>query len=301
MKKFDVYEEVTKRIVEQMEKGIIPWKKPWRNSGKGGFAPCISFSTGKPYDLMNQMLLGFQEGTYITFEQCKKAGGHVKKGEKGNFVVGWVITSSKKQDADGNVVVDEDGNEVYEKHFGLRYYNVFCIETQCEGITLKDRDKVEPENILEPSEVAEEIIRKYLESDDAPKFENSGSNKAYYQPSTDTVVVPSIAQYSKVEEYYSTTFHELTHSTMKSSRCNRAEERKGKSVAFGSVEYSKEELVAEIGAAALVNYSGLESTGSITNSAAYIQGWSRKLKESPKMIVYASAQAQKAFDYIISR
>jgi antirestriction protein ArdC len=188
-----------------------------------------------------------------------------------------------------------------EKHLGLRYYNVFKVETQCENIYLKKKDEIKPEIILEPSEVAEEIIRKYIESDDAPTFNNNGSNSAYYSPALDQVVVPNIAQYSNIAEYYSTAFHELTHSTMKKSRCNREEDRKGKNVAFGSEEYSKEELVAEIGAAALVNFAGLETDGSFQNSASYIQGWSKKLKEQPKMIVYASAQAQKAIDYILSR
>lgn len=303
MNKWNVYEEVTKRIIEQMEKGVIPWRKPWSNRGTANACfPCYSFSTGKPYDIMNQMLLGFEEGTYITFNQCKQLGGNVKKGEKGHFVVGWVVTQSQRQDADGNGVVNEDGDPIMEKHFGLRYYTVFKVETQCENINLKQRDKIqEPEEILEPSEVAEEIIRKYIESADAPTFNNNGSNEAYYRPATDTVVVPNIAQYKDVSEYYSTAFHELTHSTMKASRCNREEERKGKKVGFGSEEYSKEELVAEIGAAALVNFAGIETNGTFQNSASYIQGWSKKLKEQPKMIVYASAQAQKAIDYILSR
>lgn len=301
---WNVYEEVTKRILKQMEEGVIPWRKPWKNNNKynGGWFPAISFSTKKPYDIMNQMLLGFQAGTYITFEQCKKAGGHVKKGEKGSFVVGWVVTNNKKQDADGNIVVDENGEAIWEKHFALRYYNVFNIETQCEGIDLNKAEEIKPdETILEPSEVAEEIMKKYLESEDAPQFDNTGSNRAYYSPSEDKVVVPNIGQYKTIAEYYSTAFHELTHSTMKESRCNRQEERKGKNVAFGSEEYSKEELVAEIGAAALVNFAGIETDASFQNSASYIQGWSKKLKEQPKMIVYASAQAQKAIDYILSR
>lgn len=300
--KFDVYEEVTRRITEQLDKGVIPWRKPWKTARSLEMFPCFSFVGKKRYDILNQILLNFEPGEYITFNQCKKLGGHVKKGEKGHFVVGWVVEDRQKKNADGTPATDENGDPITEKTFGLRYYNVFNILTQVEGIDPKmDWTTVEDtETVLQPSEVAEEIINNYIHSADGPKFEAIASDRAFYSPAMDSVTVPRIEQYENIAEYYSTAFHELTHSTMKSTRCNREEDRKGKKVSFGSTEYSKEELVAEIGAAALVNYCGLETTESFNNSASYIEGWSRKLKEQPKMIVYASAQAQKAIDYILA-
>lgn len=300
--KFDVYEEVTRRITEQLDKGVIPWRKPWKTARSLDMFPCFSFVGKKRYDILNQILLNFEPGEYITFNQCKKLGGHVKKGEKGHFVVGWVVEDRQKKNADGTPATDENGDPITEKTFGLRYYNVFNILTQVEGIDPKlDWTTIEEdETILQPSEVAEEIINNYIHSADGPKFEAIASDRAFYSPASDSVTVPRIEQYENIAEYYSTAFHELTHSTMKSTRCNREEDRKGKKVSFGSTEYSKEELVAEIGAAALVNYCGLETAESFNNSASYIEGWSRKLKEQPKMIVYASAQAQKAIDYILA-
>lgn len=297
----DVYEIITQRFLDKLDNGIIPWQKPWRTKGFDGsqFFPCYPLGKKKPYDIINQMLLDFVPGEYATFQQITKAGGKVKKGEKSQIICGWIYSKEERKDADGNTITDEDGNTLYKDHFALRYYNVFNVWTQVEGIergTAIEEPEV-PE--IEPIEVAENVIRNYVDNETLT-FTTKGSDRAYYSPASDEVVVPNIIQFDRIEEYYSTAFHELTHSTMHPARCNRAEERKGKSVAFGSTEYSKEELVAEIGSAALVNYCGIESEHSFNNSTAYIQSWSKALKDNKKMIIYASAQAQKAIDYILN-
>lgn len=296
----NVYEIVTQRILEQMEKGVIPWRKPWKSQGLSELFPCYPYGKKKPYDILNQMLLDFEDGEYATYNQIKSMGGKIKKGEKAHLIVGWIFSKEERKDADGNTLVDEDGNALTKDHYALRYYNVFNVWTQCEGID-KTREPIpvdEDEVILEPSEIAENIINNYV-SNETLKFTPKKSDRAFYSPSEDKVVVPKMSQFSDISEYYSTSFHELTHSTMHKDRCNRQEERKGKNVAFGSKEYSKEELVAEIGASALVNFCNLETSASFNNSVSYIEGWSKALKDQPKMIVYASAQAQKAIDYIL--
>lgn len=292
----NVYEIITQRILEQLEKGVIPWQKPWRTvkgADTTSYFPCYPLGKNKPYDFLNQMLLDFVPGHYATFQQITKLGGKVKKGEKSKIIAGWIYTKEERKDMDGNVITDEDGNALYKDRFALRYYNVFCVETQVDGIDVKSIEPEELTGTFEPSEVAEDIITKYVERENLTFIRDKASNRAYYSPLEDKVVVPHIGQFKECAEYYSTAFHELTHSTMKSTRCDRQENRKGKNVAFGSEEYSKEELVAEIGAATLVNISGLETESSFNNSASYIDGWSKKLKEQPKMIVYASIQAQK--------
>ena len=115
----------------------------------------------------------------------------------------------------------------------------------------------------------------------------------------DMICLPLFEQFTDTSEYYSTAFHESVHSTMKESRCNRAEDRKGKLVAFGSDDYSKEELVAEIGSANILNILGIETTKSFRNSAAYIQNWLSVLKNDVKFIVSASSKAEKAVKYIL--
>lgn len=304
----NVYEIITKRFLDKLDQGIIPWQKPWKTSkelDRSEFFPCYPYGKKKPYDIINQMLLGFEPGEYATFNQIKQAGGKVKKGEKSQIICGWVHTKEALTDnATGEFLTDEDGNELTKDRFGLRYYNVFNVKTQVEGMKTHIVDEPTTEEgetitTLQPDALAEQIIKNYVDHETL-KYEAKGSNRAYYSPAEDKVVVPALIQYDNIEEFYSTAFHELTHSTMHIARCNRQEDRKGKNVAFGSEEYTKEELVAEIGSAALVNYCGLETEKSFNNSTAYVQGWSKKLKEQPKMIIYASAQAQKAIDYILS-
>ena len=116
----------------------------------------------------------------------------------------------------------------------------------------------------------------------------------------DMIQLPLFEQFKDSNEYYSTAFHESVHSTMKESRCNRAEERKNKLVAFGSEEYSKEELVAELGSASLMNIIGIETKKSFKNSTAYFQSWIRVLKNDVKFIVSASSKAEKAVNYILN-
>ena len=272
----DLYNTITERIISALEQGTIPWKKPW--SGGTG---CISYSTGKPYSLLNHILLGGISGEYITFNQCVYAGGHVRKGEKSKTVVFWKPFE----------VTDPDTGEV-ETHFYLRHYSVFHI-SQTEGI--KPRWNVARSD-LKPDTVAEGVIQDYV-GRSGVRFNTTESSEAFYRPLTDEVVVPCISQYQEVAEYYSTSFHELTHSTGHSSRLNRI----ANTAAFGSQDYSKEELVAELGSAYLVNYCGLETKGSFNNSAAYIQGWLKALKDDKRLLVSAAGAAEKAVEFILDR
>ena len=130
-------------------------------------------------------------------------------------------------------------------------------------------------------------------------FQISTKKISQYTPHKANITKQPNISHKDANEYYSTTFHESVHSTMKESRCNRAEDRKGKLVAYGSDEYSKEELIAEIGSASLMNIIGIETTKSFKNSSAYIQGWLSKLQSDVKFIVSASSKAEKAVKYIL--
>lgn len=302
----NVYEIITERILEQLKKGVIPWQKPWKTSKTAGalaYFPCYPLGKKKPYDILNQMLLDFKPGHYATYPQITKLGGKVKKGEKSQVIAGWIYNKEERKNENGEVITDENGEPLMKESFALRYYNVFCVETQTTGIKVDDVVEIpEDDNaIIEPFEKAENIIDAYVNGTGLKLTRDKTSNRAYYSPALDEVVVPHIAQFTEQAEYYSTLFHEITHSTMKANRCDREQDRKGKNVAFGFEEYSKEELVAELGAGTLVNICGLETESSFNNSASYIEGWSKKLKEQPKMIVYASAQAQKAIDFILAQ
>lgn len=276
MSSFDVYAAVTDRIIQQMERGIIPWEKPWG----GVMGGAISGSTGKPYSLLNQMLLS-KPGAYYTFNQIQKKGGSIRKGEKSQLVVFWKQIPVKEQDSQ----TGEIKTTIVPM---LRYYNVFHVD-QCEGIA---PTATEPEAIHTSLE-AESIISEYIQRSGV-EFIQQVSDEAYYSPSRDRVVLPMTEQFTSMAEYYSTAFHELAHSTGHQSRLNRLRA----TAHFGSESYSKEELVAEITAAALMNHTGLETKGTFRNSAAYIQNWLSALRNDKRLIVTASGAAAKAFDYI---
>lgn len=235
----DINAIVTDRIIAELGKGSIPWQRPWVSNHT-----CISHATGKRYSLLNSLLLP-KPGEYVTFKQAQEEGGCVRKGEKGSMVIFW--KPFDKTDEDGNVIIDPDtGNP--EKVFYLRYYTVFHID-QCEGI--KAKYVIELPNEAHADARAEKIVAGYIQRSGATLVHEG--DQAFYRPSTDTVTVPTLEQFTSTSEYYSTLFHELTHSTGHSSRLARITDV----AAFGSESYSKEELIAEIGAAALVNHCGL--------------------------------------------
>lgn len=273
---FDIYAAVTDRIIQQMENGVLPWSKPWG----GMMGGAISGSTGKPYSLLNQMLLS-KPGAYYTFNQIQKKGGSIRKGEKAQLVVFWKQIPVKEQDTQ----TGEIKTTIVPM---LRYYNVFHID-QCEGIT---QSATEPEP-MQTSPEAESIINDYIQRSGVELIHQI-SDEAYYSPSRDRVVLPMPEQFKSMEERFSTAFHELAHSTGHQSRLNRLRA----TAHFGSESYSKEELVAEITAAALMNHTGMETKSTFRNSTAYIQNWLTALRNDKRMIVTASGAAAKAFDYI---
>ena len=273
----NVYQIVTDRMIEELEKGIVPWRRPWTGGKDGAY----SRSTGRAYSLINQMMLK-HTGEYLTYKQAQEAGGTVRKGEKSEIVVFFKPYP---------VTEEVNGKEVTKTIPLLRYYNVFHI-SQCDGVEAKYK----PEEVKEfdPIEEAESIAREYLDREGI-KFESVLSNRAFYRPSTDSVTLPLKTQFDHQAEYYSTLFHELTHSTGHEKRLNRLT----KDAHFGNEEYSKEELVAEIGAAVILNKLNIETPNSFKNSTAYIQSWLKALRNDQKMIVSAASRAEKAVTLIM--
>jgi antirestriction protein ArdC len=273
-----VYQIVTEQILKQLESGVAPWRKPWRTE-----PPC-NLVSGKEYRGINTFLLASQgcgSRYWLTFNQANKLGGHIRKGEKSSIVTFWNIGEEK-------TVRDADGNTSKSKPFLLRYYRVFNVE-QTEGI----REKLGLGNTIPrvPSiEQCEQIVKQMANS---PAIQQDA--RAWYRPSTDTVGMPSRNAFNSAEEFYSTWFHELVHSTGHASRVGR--EGIEDIAAFGSESYSKEELIAEMGAAMLCGVTGI-SPATIPNSAAYLQGWINRLRGDSKLLVSAASQAQKAADFI---
>ena len=270
----DIYQTVTDRMINEMEQGIIPWKKPWIASGAA-----VSHTTGREYSLLNQMLLG-KPGEYLTFRQVKAEGGYVRKGERGHLIVFWKWIDS----------IDEETGEITQIPF-LRHYTVFSID-QCVGISAKHAHQLE--QTANPDETAESIVTDYIKREGIQIVHEQGNN-AYYSPAADKIVLPLMEQFAETSEYYGTAFHEIAHSSGHPKRLARIDT----TARFGSEDYSKEELVAEISASALIHHCGLETQNSFHNSTAYVQNWLQVLKSDKRFIVSASTKAEKAVAFII--
>lgn len=275
----NVYQAVTDKIIEQLENGVVPWHKPWNGLTNGAF----NRVSKKQYSLLNQMLLK-HDGEYATFKQWNELGGKIKKGEKAEIVVFWKMIKVKD--------TDSYGDEVEKTIPILKHFNVFHI-SQVEGV----KPIATEENVHEPIEEAERVISDYVSREGIELNEVVG-NEAYYSPMTDRIVVPAKKQYEDINEYYSTAYHEMVHSTGNSKRLNRFDEET--TIApFGSEDYSKEELVAEIGASFLMSHVGIDTEETLGNSAAYINSWLNVLKGDNKFIVSAASRAEKAAKYIL--
>lgn len=274
----DVFQIVTDRIISKLDQGEIPWRRPW--TGVGRYA--IKRATGKPYSLLNQLLLG-EPGEYLSYTQCHKDGGTIKKGAKSKIVVFWKVLKFPNARDDGNT---EDKIIPF-----LRYMNVFHIN-DCDGIEPKNYDTTTRE--FNPIEEAESVIADYIKRSGI-KLEHSDQGRSCYTPSRDTVTLPPRERFIGESEYYSTVFHELAHSTGHESRLNRISHDH-----FGDESYSKEELVAEISSATILSTLGIETESSFQNTAAYIQNWIHALRNDRRMIVSAASRAQKAVEMILN-
>jgi len=273
-----VYEIVTERIIGEMEKGIIPWHKPW----KGG-ASKFNRVSKKGYSWLNSMMLPY-EGEYASLKQWNELGGSIKAGEHGFIVCYWNWLDRPTG------AVDVNGDPIMKHIPFLKYYRVWHI-SQVDGVDPLPEDKL---NDIVEVESAEDIKNTYFDREACRLFVEC-QDEAYYRPSDDTVHIPLPGQFNSGEEYYATLFHEMTHSTGHSSRLDRLHDI----AAFGSENYSKEELVAEMGSAMLSSVAGLDIEKTIKNSVAYLQGWLSALRNDPKMIVSAASKAEKAVEYIL--
>jgi antirestriction protein ArdC len=276
-----VYEQVTERIVAQLESGVIPWRKEWKSTGRGSHLP-VNFQTQKPYRGINVLLLmaaGFDDSRFLTYKQAQGIGAQVRKGEKGTPIVFWSMFDGK----------DADTDDARKIPF-MRQYTVFHV-SQCDGIPVELPFE---ESAFEPIPAAESLVNGYLTRENIEL--RHGGNGAYYHRQLDYIQVPARASFDSPDAYYSTLFHESAHSTGAKHRLDRT-----KGAAFGDEAYSREELVAEFSAAYLCAETGISNALVETNHAAYIQSWLRSFKNDKNMLIWAAQRAQRAADCIADR
>ena len=283
----DVYQIVTDRVMAALEMEEVPWQRPWCSVNGGAY----NRVSGKHYSLINQMLLS-HSGEYATFKQWTELGGKVRKGEKGEMVVFFKWPDQKE---DSQTEDNKEETQEYDRSRKpvLRYYKVFHI-SQVEGV--EPLESKVPVYSSDPISIGEEVFWNYVRREGI-RVELEPSNEAYYSPTRDLIHLPELSQYQYPAEFISTAFHEAAHSTGDETRLARAGLKKA---SFGSEIYSKEELTAEISAAALLNTLGIETDHSVQNSSAYICGWLKALQNDRRLIVQAAGQAEKAVNMILN-
>jgi antirestriction protein ArdC len=288
-----IHELVTERMIAALERGTIPWQKPWQ-------APTgqpRSMSTGQPYRGVNVFLLaltaadeGYSSPFWGTYRQIGDHGGQVQRGERSTLVVFFKQHQVADQGQDiGREELGEGGMKAVPV---LRYFRVFNAE-QADG--LPHRFHPEPGAFAEITQ-PQTVLDGYLHHD-GPQLRHVAGDRADYHWRTDTIRLPRREQFRTSEGYYAAAFHECGHSTGHPSRLARP------GIAafdhFGSDRYAKEELVAQMTSSILCAQTGIDTSEEFSNSASYIASWLQALRDDKKLVIAAAAQTQRASDMVI--
>lgn len=285
----DIYQEVTDRIIAQLEAGVAPWAQPWSAQPIAAATMPTNAATGRRYSGVNVLLLwsaqivgSYPSSAWMTFAQGKALGGMVRKGEKGAMVV-YADKFIPKGEAERAQQTGDDAKAIaFLKRFTV--FNIAQFDGLPERIT-----NVEPTVMgeREQIEAAEQVI-----AASGVEF-RVGGDKAFYAPGADFVMVPHQTAFHEQINYYRTVCHELTHATGHKSRLDRNLLNR-----FGSPDYAREELVAEMGSAFLNASLGINPT---VRHADYIGSWLTVLREDKRAIFKAASAATKAADWLLSR
>ena len=279
----DIRQDITNAIIESLNSNSLPpWRRTWNDDPNSGLP--TSLSTGKKYGGINSLILqcsgikqNFKSKWWGTFQQIRFNGASVRSGQKATKIVLFKRIDRRR--------TDEDGNDIDDKFFVMREFAVFNAE-QTTGLNQFRVGHSKPNGNAE--------IR-YQHADEVIEATGAtityGGNRAFYRPSDDTITMPFRHQFESPESFYETLLHEMCHYS--ESRTGFPEERNKSNYAFG-------ELVAEIGSCFLMGELGLATTGDLTNHAAYLKSWLSAMADDSRFIFKASAQANKAADYILS-
>ena len=281
-----LYENVTARILAELENGSAPWIKPWAAT-PGRNSP-HNAATGNAYSGCNVILLwmaqaGFSSPRWLTFKQALDLGGNVRKGEKSVATIVKVLQLQGKP---------KDGDTEGDRFTTLKAYAVFNVD-QCEGL---------PETVINPEPITsrhdderDATIDEFIAATGADFRDDVGGDRAYFSPSKDFIAMPAFAAFNSAATYYATAFHELGHWTGHKSRLDRDDGMKGR---FGDQAYAAEELVAELTAAFLCAEFSINGE---MRHAGYIKNWIALLKSDARAFFTAASKAQAAAQYMRDR
>lgn len=281
-----LYDEVTARVVAEMEQGVVPWVRPWSRSAAPLGMP-RSAASRKYYSGINILILwdavirrGFANQEWLTFRQALSLGGHVRKGERGTTIcfADSFLPKGERERA------KESGDDPSSVPF-LKRFTVFNVE-QCEGL---------PAHITPPPNI-------YPETEKHPEAEAliSGSGaticetggKAFYHLGEDFIRLPPRGSFLTPADFYCTALHELGHWTAHPTRLKR-----DLTARFGSTAYAREELIAELTSAFLCAHLGIIPQ---VRHADYLANWLAVLKADNRAIFHAASQASKAADFVLA-
>ena len=280
----DVYQDVTNTIIAALQSGTPPWVHPW---DAGELRP-LNLSSGRHYRGINVVLLnlrarqcGYRLNRWLTYQQAKALGAHVRKGEQGTDVILF-----KLHELGSQTPPDCEGSAEERRVIPLmRSFTVFNA-AQIADLPAAMLPEPAQKAIWQACEAAEAI----LETSGADI--RHGGSRAYYNHTEDRIQLPEREAFASATDYARVALHELTHWTGAPSRCNRP------LLGRQHIEaYAFEELVAEMGAAFLCNHCGLQAT---LQHAAYIESWLKALKSDKKLIFTAATQAQRAADFVLT-
>ncbi|MDP8185349.1 ArdC family protein [Phocoenobacter skyensis] len=293
----DLYQQITDKIVNALEKGTMPWIKPWNQAVSG--LP-YNADSKRSYQGINCFLLwlsqlqnGYSQRKWVTFNGATNLGGRVKKGEKSTLIMFYRPKEVEETDKEGNTLFDEDGQPIMKQTVIIGGHHVFNIE-QCEGLeahfetSIKDDEELIPEH-----EFIDRLELDLLPNNIGVKLHNAQQDRACYIPSLDAILMPEKSQFKSNDSYYATLLHECGHSTGHRDRFKREGIIKGTQ---GSIAYAFEELIAELISAFVCANVEIDNT---SQNAAYIKSWISVLKSDKKAIFRASSEARKATDYLM--
>jgi antirestriction protein ArdC len=283
-----LYDEVTGRIVAELEAGRFPWVQPWGRCGGAGAGLPRNALTERTYSGINILVLwgaviaeDYPSQGWLTFRQARQAGGNVRKGERGTAIV-YADRFTPEAEKARALETGEDAKAVPF----LKRFTVFNV-AQCEGLPPDFSVDPAPLALREIVPVAERVI-----AASGVDF-RIGGDKAFYSPAADFVQVPPQPAFFDQINYYRTALHELTHATGHASRLGR-----DLTNPFGTKGYAREELVAELGSAFLCASLGIVPT---VRHADYLGSWLEVLRDDNRAIVRAAALASKAADWLLER
>ena len=274
-------EEILNKIIKLLEVNDLRWLKEW----EGGLAK--NYITKKEYRGINAFVCNidkiehkYKSNFYLTFLQVQKLKGHLKAGSIGVPIFYWDIREKE--------ITNDAGETEKRKMFFLRNYVVFNIE-QTDIKVKEEENKV----ILTPLESCENVVASYK---DKPVIEFISQSKAYYSPLDDRIVLPLKEQFKNIFAFYSTQFHELSHSTGHEKRLKR--DGIMKTDFFGGDIYGEEEIIAELSTIFLCASAGIEHE-TLNNNTAYIKGWLDNIRKDKTFLFKVISKGQKSADYIV--